>query len=75
MCYNAIKEVGSTLSNLKIIEVLSQLVEEQNEIIDLLSTALKEAGVTCEPAQGKILAARKKYTEILGMEEMPDNLS
>ena len=63
------------MSNLKIIEALSQLVEEQNEIIDLLMETMEEAGVTYESAERKILSVRKKYTDILGAEEVPDNLS
>ena len=57
MCYNAIKEVGSTLSNLTIIEALSQLVEEQSSIICLLSLTLAEAGVYCEDIDQMILDA------------------
>ena len=63
------------MSNLSIIQALSQLVEEQNDLIVLLTAKLKEAGVTCENAERRIQAARDQYTAILGADEAPDFLS
>ncbi len=63
------------MSNLEIIQALSQLAEEQNEIIVMLSDLLKEAGVTSVAAEEKIRAAHDKFTAILGTDEVPDNLS
>ena len=62
------------MSNLEIIQALSQLAEEQNEIISTLSGMLKEAGVTCNAVEDKVRAANDKYIAILGAEEVPDNL-
>lgn len=62
------------MSNLEIIQALSQLAEEQNEIISTLSGMLKEAGVTCNAVEDKVRAAHDKYIAILGAEEVPDNL-
>lgn len=45
------------MSNLKLIEALCQLVEEQSSIICLLSLTLAEAGVYCEDIDQKILDA------------------
>ena len=73
MCYNAVKG-GISMSSLEIIQALSQLAEEQNEIISTLSEMLKEAGVTCNAVEDKVRAAHDKYIAILGAEEVPDNL-
>ena len=62
------------MSNLEIIQALSQLVEEQTEIIQLLSWKLKEAGVPYEDVMDRVLCAHQQYTEILGTDEVPDNL-
>lgn len=62
------------MSNLKLIEALCQLVEEQSTIICLLSLTLAEAGVCCEDIDQKILDAHAKYAAILGADEAPDNL-
>lgn len=63
------------MSNLKLIEALCQLVEEQSSIICLLSLTLAEASVYCEDIDQKILDAHAKYAAILGADEAPDNLS
>lgn len=62
------------MSNLSIIQALSQLVEEQTEKIQLLSGKLKEAGVPYEDVMDRVLCAHQQYTEILGTDEVPDNL-
>lgn len=62
------------MSNLELIKVLSQLVEEQNEIIQLLSGKLKEAGVPYEDVRDRVLNAHQRYIELLGTDEVPDNL-
>ena len=62
------------MSNLELIKVLSQLVEEQNEIIQLLSWKLKEAGVPYEDVESRVLNTRRQYIELLGTDEVPDNL-
>ena len=63
------------MSNLSIIKALSQLVEEQNELIGLLSAKLKEAGVICNTVEDTIQTVHDKYIAILGAGEVPDNLS
>ena len=62
------------MSNLSIIQALSQLVEEQNVIIRLLSEKLREAGVQSEDVENRIKNAHQQYIEILGADETPDNL-
>ena len=62
------------MSNLSIIQALSQLVEEQNGIIRLLSKKLREAGVQSEDVENRIKNAHRQYIEILGADETPDNL-
>lgn len=63
------------MSNLKLIEALCELVEQQAHIIAVLSITLTEAGVYCEDIENKILDAHAKYAAILGADEVPDNLS
>ncbi len=62
------------MSNLSIIQALSQLVEEQNEIITTLTEKLEKAGVSIGDVEPRIFAAHNRYIEILGADEVPDNL-
>ena len=62
------------MSNLSIIQALSQLTEEQNDIISTLVRKLDEAGVSIGDVKPRIIAAHNRYIEILGADEVPDNL-
>ena len=60
------------MSNLQLIEALCDLVERQSQIIRDLSSALEQMRCLSESEQAEISAAQKRYSEILGDDEMPD---
>lgn len=62
------------MSNLQIIEALCSLVESQAQLIQRLSFALSEAEYLNEEDARLMTDTQKKYSEILGANEAPDNL-
>lgn len=62
------------MSNLQIIEALCSLVESQAQLIQRFAFALSEAGYLNEEDARLMADTQKKYSEILGEDEAPDNL-
>lgn len=62
------------MSNLQIIEALCSLVESQAQLIQRFAFALSEAGYLNEEDARLMTDTQKKYSEILGADEVPDNL-
>lgn len=62
------------MSNLKIIEMLCNLVEEQGRVIRHLSVELANARDLTDAEMQMVESTRQKYSEILGADEVPDDL-
>lgn len=62
------------MSNLKMIEMLCSLVELQSEIIRHLSMELAHARNLTDAEMQMVADSRKRYSSILGDEEVPDEL-
>ncbi len=62
------------MSNLKLIEMLCALVEDQAKIIRHLSMELSHERSLTEAEQIMIASTHQKYSDILGDEETPDDL-
>lgn len=62
------------MTNLQMIETLCSLVEQQSEIIRHLSTELAHARNLTFTEVQMVTDSRKRYSEILGDEEIPDEL-
>lgn len=62
------------MSNLQIIEALCSLVESQAQLIQRFAFALSVAGYLNEEDARLMTDTQKKYSEILGADEAPDNL-
>lgn len=62
------------MSNLKMIEMLCTLVEEQAKVIRHLSMELAHARNLTEVETQMVENARRQYTKILGVDEAPDDL-
>lgn len=60
------------MSNLKMIEMLCGLVEEQAKVIGHLSMELAHARNLTAAEAEMVESTRKKYTDILGADEVPD---
>ncbi len=60
------------MTNLQLIEALCGLVEMQAAIIRELATSMEQARCLSDAERAEIEAARKRYTEILGAGEVPD---
>ena len=63
------------MSNLKMIELLCALVEEQAKVIRHLSMELAHARNLTETEMQMVDSTRQQYTKILGTDEVPDNLN
>lgn len=62
------------MSNLKMIEMLCALVEEQAKVIRHLSMELARARNLTEAETQMVESTRQQYTNILGTDEVPDNM-
>lgn len=62
------------MSNLQIIEMLCGLVEEQSKVIRHLSIELSNARDLTDAEMQMVQSTRQKYSDILGADEVPDNL-
>lgn len=62
------------MSNLQIIEMLCGLVEEQSKVIRHLSIELSNARDLSDAEMQMVQSTRQKYSDILGADEVPDNL-
>lgn len=62
------------MSNLKMIEMLCTLVEEQAKVIRHLSMELAHARNLTEAETQMVENTRQQYTKILGTDEAPDDL-
>lgn len=62
------------MSNLKMIEMLCALVEEQAKVIRQLSMELAHARNLTEAETQMVENTRQQYTKILGADEVPDDL-
>jgi len=60
------------LSNLQIIEALTDIVSKQNEIIHTQVEALAQAGAVC--AEEQIAAVDGQISGLLGADELPFSL-
>lgn len=60
------------MSNLKMIETLCGIVEEETALIRKLAVRLEEVGAITEAEKEAVEAAQRKYTELLGCGEMLD---
>lgn len=62
------------MSNLKMIEMLCALVEEQSKVIRYLSLALARERNLTEAECQMVERPKEQYTKILGADEVPDDL-
>lgn len=62
------------MSNLKMIEMLCALVEEQAKVIRHLSMELAHARNLTEAETLMVTNTRQQYSKILGADEVPDDL-
>ncbi len=62
------------MSNLQLIEALCNLVEQQAAIIRGLAVSIEQERCLSEAERAEIEAVRKRYSEILGADEAPDNI-
>jgi len=60
------------MSNLQMIEMLCNLVEQQSKVISHFAMQLERSRNLTEAEQQMIDATKRKYTAILGDEETPD---
>lgn len=63
------------MSNLQMIEMLCNLVEQQAKVISHFAMQLERSRNLTEAEQQMIDTTKQKYTAILGDEEAPDFLS
>lgn len=63
------------MSNLQLIEALCELVEKQSAIIRELAASMEQARCLSEAERAEIEAVRKRYSEILGAGEIPDDIT
>lgn len=62
------------MSNLKMIEMLCALVEEQGRMIRYLATELAHQRNLTEAETQMVSGAQQKYAAIIGADEVPDDL-
>ena len=63
------------MTNLQLIEALCGLVEMQSVIIRELATTMEQARCLSDAERAEIEAVRKRYTDILGTGEAPDEIT
>lgn len=57
------------MSNLQIIEALTDIVSKQSEIIRIQADALAQVGAVC--AEGQIVSVDSQIGQLLGADELP----
>lgn len=62
------------MSNLKMIEMLCGLVEQQASVIHYLVVELEQARCLTESERKMVEETKKDYSSILGTDEVPDFL-
>lgn len=62
------------MSNLQMIEMLCNLVEQQSKVISHFAMQLERSRNLTEAERQMVDATKQKYAAILGDEEMPDAL-
>lgn len=62
------------MSNLELIEKLCEVVELQSTIIRTLSSELQQLNALSDENRELIEESRKRYSKILGADEIPDEL-
>lgn len=62
------------MSNLQMIEMLCNLVEQQSKVISHFAMQLERSRNLTEAEQQMVDATKQKYAAIIGDEEVPDDL-
>lgn len=63
------------MSNLKMIEMLCALVEQQASVIRYLSMQLEQARSLTSAEMEMVAKSKEEYSSILGTDEVPDFLA
>ena len=63
------------MSNLRMIEMLCALVEQQASVIRYLSVELEQARALSSVEKEMVARTREEYSSILGTDEVPDFLA